>query len=69
MFVFDLPYHVHDFDSRDCFLGRFERLESQHRFYDFLYVSMILFNILLRYFCCRSNVSCFRQHDINRIAA
>jgi hypothetical protein len=46
MFVFDLPFpnHVHDFDSRDRFPGCFERLESQHWFYDFLYESMILFN-------------------------
>ena len=52
MTAFDLPfpYHVHDFDSCDCFFGSFERLESQHRFYDFLYESMILFNNIVKIF-------------------
>lgn len=52
MIAFDLSlsYHVHDFDSRDCFLGSFERLESQHWFYDFLYESMILFKNIVEIF-------------------
>lgn len=52
MIAFDLsfPYHVHDFDSRDSFFGSFERLESQHWFYDFLYESVILFNNIVEIF-------------------
>jgi hypothetical protein len=44
MITFDLPfpYHMHDFDSRDGFLGSFDGLESLHWLYDFLYESMIL---------------------------
>jgi len=63
MFVFDLPspYHVHDFDSRDRFLGSFERLESQHRFYDFLYESMILFNNIVKIFLLSQQ--CFLFHS------
>lgn len=52
MLAFNLsfPYHVHDFDSRYCFLGIFERLESQQWFYNFLYESMILFNNIVEIF-------------------
>jgi hypothetical protein len=46
MNTFDLlfPYRSHDFDFSDCLLDSLERLESQHRFYVFLYESMILDN-------------------------
>ncbi|SFM09759.1 hypothetical protein SAMN03159341_11675 [Paenibacillus sp. 1_12] len=52
MIAFDLPflYHMHDFDSGNCFLCSTERLESQHWFYDFLCKSMILFNYIVQIF-------------------
>jgi hypothetical protein len=56
MLTFDLPfpYHMHNFDSRECILCSFKRLESQHRFYDFLYESMILLNNLLNPLLCKA---------------
>jgi hypothetical protein len=46
MIAFDLSflYHMHDFDSGNCFLSSIKRFESHHMFNDFLYESMILFN-------------------------